>query len=126
MRAAKFGPEDRMIVSGSDDKTVKLWDSKSKSCVQTYAENTGYMITSLMAETSDVICLISDILHVVSFQRLPFIHREIWLLEQVRTDRLKYGISGIIDFSNTIPTHMVIPEIKWYSILILVEKMANG
>ncbi|KAJ3342375.1 POC1 centriolar protein A [Gonapodya sp. JEL0774] len=46
VRSANFSPDSRLVVSGSDDKTVKLWDLGSKACVKTYWDHTG-MITSV-------------------------------------------------------------------------------
>ena len=41
VRSACFSPDGRLIVSGSDDKTVRLWDRQSKECVHTYYEHGG-------------------------------------------------------------------------------------
>jgi len=38
----RFSPDGRLIVSGSDDKTVKIWDRQSKECVHTFFEHGGY------------------------------------------------------------------------------------
>ncbi len=38
----RFSPDGRLIISGSDDKTVKLWDRQSKECVHTFFEHGGY------------------------------------------------------------------------------------
>ncbi|KAJ1565390.1 POC1 centriolar protein A, partial [Cladochytrium tenue] len=46
VRTARFSPDFRLVVSGSDDKTVKLWDLRSKMCTKTYFDHTG-MITSV-------------------------------------------------------------------------------
>jgi WD40 repeat protein len=37
----RFSPDSRLIVSGSDDKTVKLWDKQNKECVHTFFEHGG-------------------------------------------------------------------------------------
>lgn len=39
----RFSPDGRLVVSGSDDKTVKLWDTQSKDCVHTYFEHGGFV-----------------------------------------------------------------------------------
>ena len=41
VRSAKFSPDGRLIVSCSDDKTVRVWDRQSKQCVQTFYEHGG-------------------------------------------------------------------------------------
>ena len=41
VRGAKFSPDGRLIVSCSDDKTVRIWDRQSKQCVQTFYEHGG-------------------------------------------------------------------------------------
>lgn len=41
VRSAKFSPDGRLIMSGSDDKTIRLWDRHSRQCVQTFYEHTG-------------------------------------------------------------------------------------
>ena len=47
VRGAKFSPDGRLIVSCSDDKTVRVWDRQSKQCVQTFYEHGGYGYTQL-------------------------------------------------------------------------------
>lgn len=37
----RFSPDGRLIVSGSDDKTIKVWDRQSKDCVHTFNEYGG-------------------------------------------------------------------------------------
>ena len=41
VRCARFSPDARLIVSGSDDKTVKVWDKNNKECVHTFFEASG-------------------------------------------------------------------------------------
>jgi centriolar protein POC1 len=36
VRSAEFSPDTRLIASGSDDTTVKLWDVTSKSNINTF------------------------------------------------------------------------------------------
>ena len=46
VRSAKFSPDGRLIVSGSDDKTVKLWDRQTKECIHTFYEHGGYVVSA--------------------------------------------------------------------------------
>lgn len=41
VRGVSVAPDDRLVVSGSDDKTVKLWDLNSNTCVHTFFEHRG-------------------------------------------------------------------------------------
>ena len=41
IRSAKFSPDSRLIVSGSDDKSVKIWDVAKKSVIHTFLDHTG-------------------------------------------------------------------------------------
>jgi WD40 repeat protein len=36
VRSAEFSPDQRLAVSGSDDKTVKLWDITSHQCIHSW------------------------------------------------------------------------------------------
>jgi centriolar protein POC1 len=38
VKSVQISPDDRLVVSGSDDKTVKLWDIASKECTHTFFE----------------------------------------------------------------------------------------
>jgi centriolar protein POC1 len=41
VRSCEFSPDGRLVVSGSDDKTVRIWDVRSKQCVRTFDDQTG-------------------------------------------------------------------------------------
>eukprot|EP00873_Tetraselmis_striata_P012888 jgi/Tetstr1/433152/TSEL_022484.t1 len=41
VRTCELSPDGRLVVSGSDDKTVKLWDVRSKECVRTFNDEAG-------------------------------------------------------------------------------------
>ena len=49
VRSAQFSPDGRLIVSGSDDKTVKLWDRQTKECIHTFYEHGGYVVSASSA-----------------------------------------------------------------------------
>ncbi len=42
VRAAAFNCTGDMILSGGDDKTVRLWDLSQRSCVHKFYDHTGY------------------------------------------------------------------------------------
>lgn len=39
-----FSPDGKHFVSGSSDKTVKVWDVASKQCVHTFTEHSDQVI----------------------------------------------------------------------------------
>ncbi|VDP25553.1 unnamed protein product [Schistosoma margrebowiei] len=39
---ASFSPDSRLIISSSDDKTIKLWDTETQGCVHTFQEAGGF------------------------------------------------------------------------------------
>jgi len=54
--AGRFSPDGRLIVSGSDDKTVKVWDRHSKDCVHTFFEHGGYVYLCICLSMCVSVC----------------------------------------------------------------------
>lgn len=43
MRSCCFSPDGRLAVSGSDDKTVRVWDVATRQCIRVYDDHSGYV-----------------------------------------------------------------------------------
>jgi len=74
MHCGRFSPDGRLIVSGSDDKTVKIWDRQSKECVHTFFEHGGYV--SVLPVVVVVIVVPCSYIGIIRFSVMCGLHCE--------------------------------------------------
>jgi centriolar protein POC1 len=41
VRSAEFHPDGRLVASGGDDRTVRIWDIRTKRCVRIYEDHSS-------------------------------------------------------------------------------------
>merc|ERR1712228_467778 len=44
IRTVQFSQDDKLGLSGSDDKCVKLWDIHTRQCIHSYKEHNGAVL----------------------------------------------------------------------------------
>lgn len=42
--SCRFSPDSRLVISSSDDKTIKLWDKNSRECIHSFCEHAGWSL----------------------------------------------------------------------------------
>jgi WD40 repeat protein len=52
IRSASFGPGGNLLASGSDDETIKLWNTRTGECLKTFKPDGPYERMNITGVTS--------------------------------------------------------------------------